>query len=216
MAQATGAAPRYAGSSEPWTLMPPWGGDGQHLSREALAVGGHDEQVGGQGAQGGHHFGALDALRLQHGDGLFLGDGLHAAARLARGAAFLSGGAVGLGDQADDGVRAGEQGLEGGLGKGAGPHHDDAHGASGEGRAARARRRRAAGLMPAGWDARRPPGHAPASAASSARPALPCSHHRGRRGKAQCLLWPNRPARARRWRRQPLDSAAVGQGYSLL
>ena len=36
--------------------------------------------------------------------------------------------AVGLRDQADDGVRAGQQGLERRFGEEAGSHHDDAHG----------------------------------------------------------------------------------------
>ena len=71
--------------------------------------------------------GGVDALGLEDGHAVLLGDGLHAAAGLARGAALLPGVAVGLGEQADDQSGPAEQGLEGRLGEGAGAQHHDAH-----------------------------------------------------------------------------------------
>src|SRR5262249_37425755 len=102
--------------------------DRQHVAGEYLPVGGHDQQLGPERLEPGDALGGVDALGLEDGDVVLQGDLLHADAGLARGAALLAGRAVRLGDQAGDGVRAGEQGLEGGLGEGAGAHHDDAHG----------------------------------------------------------------------------------------
>ena len=106
MAQAIGAAPRYFGNSDAWTLMPPSVGGGQHVLRQNLAVGGDDEQVGLPApAVAATPSGVLMLSGWKTGTPLFLGDGLHAVAGLAGGAAFLADGAIRLRHQADDLVR---------------------------------------------------------------------------------------------------------------
>ena len=101
---------------------------GQHVARQDLAVGGDDEQVGPPFAELGDPFRRVNALGLEDGDAVGQGDFLHAAAGLARGTADGAAVAVGLRDQADDRIGAGQQGVERRLGEEAGPHHDDAHG----------------------------------------------------------------------------------------
>src|SRR5205823_6928739 len=85
---------------------------GEDVFREDLAVSGDDEQLGPERLDAGDAFGRVDALGLQDGDAARDGEVLHALAGLAGRAALLAGGAVRLRHEADDLVRAVEQGLK--------------------------------------------------------------------------------------------------------
>ena len=124
MACCTGAAPRQAGSSEKCRLIQPEARDLERRLRDEVAVGDDGARVGCQRAQGVEEVGVLDAGRGQHRHAELLGPVSHGRGLEAPAA---TGRRVGSGDDADELVARGRDGIEAGHRRLGGAGEDDSH-----------------------------------------------------------------------------------------
>ena len=109
-ARCTGAAPRYRGRSDAWTLIMPSRGICKHGLRQDLAVGGDDADVGAErGNSGSTTAGSLSVAGCSTGSRASIARALTGASDLLLAAPARP---IGLRHHADDAVRRGEQRVE--------------------------------------------------------------------------------------------------------